>query len=76
MITWLYLTPIQVLLFRVLKIIENILFLNYVWTVKVEDNREKNAPCKTALAEISPLYLNSASHAYNVAPKRSFNQTQ
>lgn len=67
MITWLYLTPIKVLLFRVLKIIENILFLNYVWTVKVEDNWKKNPSCKTASAEISLLYLNGASHACSVA---------
>lgn len=55
MITWLYLTSIKILLFRELKIIENILVLNYVWTVEVEHNQKKAISCKTALAEISLL---------------------
>lgn len=55
MITWLYLTSIKILLFRELKIIENILVLNYVWTVEAEHNQKKEISCKTALAEISLL---------------------
>lgn len=55
MITWLYLTSIKIVLFRELKIIENILVLNYVWTVEAEHNQKKDISCRRALAEISLL---------------------